>query len=188
MPIIWKWYFNEWIFPAPPRNIFSVLNECPPLSTEPKLFNTIPTQFLLSHFYPHWFSTEPLLVGQKMTDVLCSTFFSLLWRAQARGEAQYQSCPSSNRASTYLCTDQQITWLSMFDMTVLSTKTRWYCGMCLLILYDYAKLSIISSWWREKVTGEIRKWLLWEMKLIEWPKYSWCSAKVVGAFQKNRRF
>ena len=29
------------------------------LSTEPKLFNTIPTQFLLSHFYPHWFSTEP---------------------------------------------------------------------------------------------------------------------------------
>ena len=42
-----------------PTNIFSVLNECPPLSTEPKLFNTIPTQFLLSHFYPHWFSTEP---------------------------------------------------------------------------------------------------------------------------------
>ena len=41
-----------------PTNIFSVLNECPPLSTEPKLFNTIPTQFLLSHFYPHWFSTE----------------------------------------------------------------------------------------------------------------------------------
>ena len=44
-----------------PTNIFSVLNECPPLSTEPKLFNTIPTQFLLSHFYPHWFSTEPKL-------------------------------------------------------------------------------------------------------------------------------
>ena len=43
-----------------PTNIFSVLNECPPLSTEPKLFNTIPTQFLLSHFYPHWFSTEPI--------------------------------------------------------------------------------------------------------------------------------
>ena len=35
----------------------------PPLSTEPKLFNTIPTQFLLSHFYPHWFSTEPKLGG-----------------------------------------------------------------------------------------------------------------------------
>ena len=33
-----------------PTNIFSVLNECPPLSTEPKLFNTIPTQFLLSRF------------------------------------------------------------------------------------------------------------------------------------------
>ena len=32
----------------------------PPLSNEPKLFNTIPTQFLLSHFYPHWFSTEPI--------------------------------------------------------------------------------------------------------------------------------
>ena len=31
-----------------PTNIFSVLNECPPLSTEPKLFNTIPTQFLLT--------------------------------------------------------------------------------------------------------------------------------------------
>ena len=30
-----------------PTNIFSVINECPPLSTEPKLFNTIPTQFLL---------------------------------------------------------------------------------------------------------------------------------------------
>ena len=44
-----------------PTNIFSVLNECPPLSTEPKLFNTIPTQFLLSHFYPHWFSTEPYI-------------------------------------------------------------------------------------------------------------------------------
>ena len=33
-----------------PTNIFSVLNECPPLSTEPKLFNTIPTQFLLSPY------------------------------------------------------------------------------------------------------------------------------------------
>ena len=33
-----------------PTNIFSVLNECPPLSTEPKLFNTIPTQFLLTRF------------------------------------------------------------------------------------------------------------------------------------------
>ena len=53
-----------------PTNIFSVLNECPPLSTEPKLFNTIPTQFLLSHFYPHWFSTEPR----------CDLCFSLSFR------------------------------------------------------------------------------------------------------------
>ena len=59
-----------------PTNIFSVLNECPPLSTEPKLFNTIPTQFLLSHFYPHWFSTEPkqeLSIGQKYYN--CNTLF-----------------------------------------------------------------------------------------------------------------
>lgn len=55
-----------------PTNIFSVLNECPPLSTEPKLFNTIPTQFLLSHFYLHWFSTEPV-------SLLTVSAFSLVW-------------------------------------------------------------------------------------------------------------
>ena len=42
---------------------------------------------------------------------------------------------------------------------------------------------------KEKESFEIRKRLLWEMKLIDWPKYSSVlSKRVVGAFQKNRRF
>ena len=81
-------------------------------------------------------------------------------------------------------------------MTILSTKSGGSCGMCLLIQYDSAKLSTICSGWREKESVEIRKWHLLEMKLIEWSKYLWCSAKessvlgkrVVGARQKNRRF
>ena len=48
---------------------------------------------------------------------------------------------------------------------------------------------------KRKESGESRKWLLLEMKLIDWPKYSWCSAKEssvlskrsVDSKQKNRR-
>ena len=70
-----------------PTNIFSVLNECPPLSTEPKLFNTIPTQFLLSHFYPHWFSTEPKTARQEQCHTRNYTYPTLTlhyWLKQNR--------------------------------------------------------------------------------------------------------
>ena len=81
-------------------------------------------------------------------------------------------------------------------MTILSTKSGRSFGMCLLIQYDSAKLSTICSGWREKESVEIRKWLLGEMKLMDWPKYSRCfpkessvlSKRIVGARQKNRRF
>ena len=74
-------------------------------------------------------------------------------------------------------------------MTVLSTKkTGGSCRRCLLIQYDFYQAVYNFSWWREKESIEIRKRLLWEMKLIDWPKYSsvlW--KRVVGAFQKTRR-
>ena len=51
-----------------------------------------------------------------------------------------------------------------------------------------AKLSIICVDEEKKESVEIRKRLLWEMKLMEWPKYSSVlSKRVVGARQKNRR-
>ena len=51
-----------------------------------------------------------------------------------------------------------------------------------------AMLSIICVDEEKKESVEIRKRLLWEMKLIEWPKYSSVlSKRVVGARQKNRR-
>ena len=51
-----------------------------------------------------------------------------------------------------------------------------------------AKLSIICVDEEKKESVEIRKRLLWEMKLIEWPKYSSVLRKrIVGAKQKNRR-
>ena len=51
------------------------------------------------------------------------------------------------------------------------------------------KLSADSVLMKEKESVEIRKRLLWEMKLIEWPKYSSVLRKrVVGSRQKSRRF
>ena len=55
------------------------------------------------------------------------------------------------------------------------------------------KLSADSVDEEKKESVEIRKRLLWEMKLIDWPKYSWCSAKessvlgerIVGAKRKQ---
>ena len=55
---------------------------------------------------------------------------------------------------------------------------------------------LLTQLMKRKEFVEIRKRLLREIKLIEWSKYSWCSAKessvlgerIVGAKQKNRRF
>ena len=43
---------------------------------------------------------------------------------------------------------------------------------------------LIKSLNRDKIV-EIRKRLLWEMKLMEWPKYSWCSAKESSVLGKR---
>ena len=46
----------------------------------------------------------------------------------------------------------------------------------------------MAHWRSQEESVEIRKRLLWEMKLIDWPKYSSVlSKRVVDAFQKNRR-
>ena len=62
---------------------------------------------------------------------------------------------------------RRILWLVSVDVV-------WLLSSCLRF-----------SWWREKESGESRKWLLLEMKLIDWPKYSWCSAKESSVLNKR---
>ena len=96
-----------------PTNIFSVLNECPPLSTEPKLFNTIPTQFLLSHFYPHWFSTEPVFSLFQRT-----LFLFINWNCRQLGRSHTES------------TDTIYKTLQSFWLTKRSCQRCWTQVIC----------------------------------------------------------
>ena len=60
-------------------------------------------------------------------------------------------------------------------------------GVCWFSMTS-VKLSADLVLMKEKESVEIRKRLLWEMKLIEWPKYSSVLGKrIVGSRQKNRR-
>ena len=121
-----------------------------------------------------------LLVRQKMTDVLCSTFFSLLWRAQARGEAQYQSCPSSNRASTYLSRPNKPPGSACSIWPFYQQKQDgivacvcWFCMImpsCLLFLVDEEKKRLVKS------------------ENDSFGKWSWLNGPSIhGAQQKSRR-
>ena len=75
-------------------------------------------------------------------------------------------------------------------------KKRGSCWQCLWIQYDFSQAVCWFSWWREKESGESRKRLLWEMKLIDFSKHprwlekesSVLSKRIVGAKRENRRF
>ena len=74
-------------------------------------------------------------------------------------------------------------------------KTGGSCGRCLLMQYDFCQIVCWFSWWREKESGESRKWLFLEMKLIDFSKHprwlekesSVLSKRIVDSKQKNRR-
>ena len=84
----------------------------------------------------------------------------------------------------------------MSDMTVLSTKTGGSCWQVSVDSVWFCQAVCYFSWWREKESGESWKWILWEMKLIDFSKHprwlekesSILSKRIVGAKRENRRF
>ena len=109
-----------------PTNIFSVLNECPPLSTEPKLFNTIPTQFLLTLTHANiktskWVSR--FLEGQKVIGRFMRYCFFLAGY-QSRERLRLINARSSIAQAHILTRPDKKLGFGIFGMTVLSNKNQ----------------------------------------------------------------
>ena len=133
------------------------------------------------------------LVGQKATGKVL-VIVSFLAGCQPRERLRFIDARSPTAQTHILAWPNKIPG---FSMTVLSTITGESVLVDCICWFNMtsAKLSIICVDEEKKESVEIRKRLLWEMKLIDWSKYSWCSAKessvlskrIVGAQQKNRR-
>ena len=117
-----------------------------------------------------------------------SRYWLLSCRVPVKGETLSYWCPSSNSASTYLGTAQQITWVQHLWHDRFVNKKNWgSCRLCLWILYDSTKLSAVSVdegkrvRWKQEMTpfGNEVDWLAQVFMVL--------SKRVVGAFQKNRR-
>ena len=130
-----------------------------------------------------------------MTDRVNPAIVSFLAGCQSGERLRFMDARHPREQAHILARPNKSPGFKMSDMTILSTKAG---GSCWQVSVDSVGLlpsCLQFQLMKEKESFEIRKRLLWEMKLIDWPKYSWCSAKessvlskrIVDSKQKNRR-